>query len=69
MEKARQEAISDSDQMIADLTKRHDRDKQILLEDNKKLSSNVEFVSFYFIYEFVFFLFFIFKSSIFNILR
>lgn len=49
MEKARQEAISDTDQMIADLSKRHERDKQILLEDNKKLSSNVEFVSFDFV--------------------
>lgn len=38
--------------MINDLSHRHDREKQILDEDNKKLASNVEFVSsvlFYFL--------------------
>lgn len=54
MEKCRLEAISDSDQMIAELNRRHERDKQILLEDNKKLSSNIDFVSFYFNFLFAF---------------
>ncbi|KAJ8981694.1 hypothetical protein NQ317_003415 [Molorchus minor] len=45
LEKSRLEAISDSEQMIAELNRRHDRDKQILLEDNNKLSSNVEFLT------------------------
>lgn len=56
MEKSRLEAISDSEQMIAELNRRHERDKQILLEDNKKLSSNIEFVSFYFsiLFSFIF---------------
>jgi serine/threonine-protein kinase MRCK len=44
-EKHRVEAISESEQMIAELNRRHDRDKQILLDDNHKLTSNVEFVS------------------------
>lgn len=49
-EKHRVEVISDSEQMIAELNRRHERDKQILLDDNQKLTSNVEFVSFiYFI--------------------
>lgn len=45
MEQVRQEAVSDSDQMIAELTRRHERDKQILLDDNNKLSSNVDFLT------------------------
>ncbi|XP_018577381.1 serine/threonine-protein kinase Genghis Khan [Anoplophora glabripennis] len=45
VEKSRLEAISDSEQMIAELNRRHERDKQILLEDNKKLSSNIEFLT------------------------
>lgn len=54
LEKSRLEAISDAEQMIADLNRRHERDKQILMEDNKKLSSNVEFVSFCFVCSFPF---------------
>jgi serine/threonine-protein kinase MRCK len=44
-EKHRVEAISESEQMIAELNRRHDRDKQILLDDNHKLTSNVEFLT------------------------
>lgn len=45
-EKARLENISDSEQTIAELNHRHEREKQMMLEDNKKLSSEVELVSF-----------------------
>lgn len=44
-EKARLENITDSEQAIADLNRRHEREKQILLEDNKKLNSEIESVS------------------------
>lgn len=46
MEKSRQEAATETEQIVLELKRRHDREKQILLEDNNKLSSNVEFVSF-----------------------
>lgn len=45
-EKARLENITDSEQTIAELNRRYDRDKQILLEENKKLNCEVESVSF-----------------------
>lgn len=47
-EKARLENITDSEQAIADLNRRHERDKQILLEENKKLNTEIESVSFNF---------------------
>ncbi|KAL3275979.1 hypothetical protein HHI36_020710 [Cryptolaemus montrouzieri] len=44
-EKARLEALSDSEQLFADLNRRHDRDRQMLVEDNSKLSSTVQFLT------------------------
>lgn len=35
--------------MLAELNRRNERDKQLLLDDNHKLTANVEFVSFVFI--------------------
>lgn len=49
-EKARLENITDSEQAIADLNRRHERDKQILLEENKKLNTEIESVSFLFLF-------------------
>lgn len=46
LDKSRSEAVSDFEQMMTELNRRNEREKQVLLEDNKKLSSNVEFVSF-----------------------
>lgn len=43
------ENISDSEQTVAELNHRHEREKQMLFEDNKKLNSEVEFVSFSFV--------------------
>ncbi|CAH1179570.1 unnamed protein product [Phaedon cochleariae] len=45
LEKSRTDAVSDSEQMTTELNRRHDREKQILIEENKKLSSNVEFLT------------------------
>lgn len=47
LDKSRSEAVSDFEQMMAELNRRNEREKQVLLEDNKKLSSNIDFVSFY----------------------
>ncbi|XP_064212287.1 serine/threonine-protein kinase Genghis Khan isoform X2 [Tribolium castaneum] len=44
-EKHRVEALSDSEQMIAELNRRSERDKQLLLDDNHKLTANVEFLT------------------------
>lgn len=49
-EKARLEAVVDSEQTIAELNHRHEREKQILREDNDKLAANVDFVSFWYIF-------------------
>ncbi|CAG9835316.1 unnamed protein product [Diabrotica balteata] len=45
LEKSRLEALADSEQVIADLKSRHDREKQILVEENKNLSSNVDLLT------------------------
>ncbi|CAH1967830.1 unnamed protein product [Acanthoscelides obtectus] len=45
LEQTRLEAVSDSEQMVTELNRRHEREKQILSEDNKKLSSSVEFLT------------------------
>lgn len=45
LDKSRSEAVSDFEQMMAELNRRNEREKQVLLEDNKKLSSNIDFVS------------------------
>lgn len=44
-EKARVEAMTDSEQMINELTRRFDREKLLLLEDNNKLTSNIQFLT------------------------
>lgn len=44
-EKARKEAVVDSEQAIIELSHRHEREKQMLREDNQKLTTHVEFVS------------------------
>ncbi|XP_056637634.1 serine/threonine-protein kinase Genghis Khan isoform X2 [Diorhabda sublineata] len=45
LEKSRTEALADSDQLIADLKSKHDREKYILSEENKNISSNVNFLT------------------------
>nr|XP_023026524.1 serine/threonine-protein kinase Genghis Khan isoform X1 [Leptinotarsa decemlineata]XP_023026525.1 serine/threonine-protein kinase Genghis Khan isoform X1 [Leptinotarsa decemlineata]XP_023026526.1 serine/threonine-protein kinase Genghis Khan isoform X1 [Leptinotarsa decemlineata] len=45
LDKSRSEAVSDSEQILAEVNRRHDRDKQMLAEDNKNLSSNVGFLT------------------------
>ncbi|CAG9761231.1 unnamed protein product [Ceutorhynchus assimilis] len=44
-EKSKLEAIADTEQTIAELNRRHERDKQMLGEENKKLFSNVQFLT------------------------
>ncbi|ENN78391.1 hypothetical protein YQE_05191, partial [Dendroctonus ponderosae] len=44
-EKSKLEAITDTEQALAELNRRHERDKQTLSEENKKLSSNVQFLT------------------------
>lgn len=44
-EKARLEALVDNEQTISELNHRRDMEKQMMLEDNNKLQSNVHFVS------------------------
>lgn len=47
-EKARVEAIADSEQVITELNRRHEREKLMLREDNNKLHTNINLVSFVF---------------------
>lgn len=42
---ARQESLNDSEQTIAELTKRFEREKALIVEENAKLNSDVESVS------------------------
>lgn len=69
LEQSRSEAVSDFEQMMAELNRRNEREKQILLEDNKKLTSNIDFVSFIFMisYHFFYLLFFNSKTPIKNL--
>lgn len=54
-EKARLEALVDNEQTISELNHRRDMEKQMMLEDNNKLQSNVHFVSLLsFFFSFVF---------------
>lgn len=41
----RQESVNDSEQALADLTHRYEREKAILLEENAKIISDIEAVS------------------------
>lgn len=51
-EKARLEALADTEQAM-ELNHRHEREKQLLRDDNNKLASDVEFVSFVYFYFFI----------------
>ncbi|XP_076263093.1 serine/threonine-protein kinase gek isoform X1 [Rhynchophorus ferrugineus] len=44
-EKSKLDAIADTEQTLAELNRRHEREKQILVDENKKLISNVEFLN------------------------
>lgn len=44
-EKSKLDAIADTEQTLADLSRRHERDKQILVDENKKLNSNNVFLT------------------------
>lgn len=46
LETARLETLNDSEQTIAELTRRHEREKALLIEDNKKLITDMDSVSF-----------------------
>lgn len=43
----RQESINDSEQTIAEVTHRYERDKALLMEENSKLLTDFEAVSFF----------------------
>lgn len=45
LETTRLETMNDSEQTIAELSRRHDREKTLLVEDNKKLVSDMDAVS------------------------
>lgn len=45
LEAARLENLTDSEETISELTRRHEREKMMLLEDNKKLMMDLEMVS------------------------
>lgn len=45
LEAARLENLTDSEETISELTRRHEREKIILLEDNKKLMMDLEMVN------------------------
>lgn len=42
LDSTRLESLTDSEETIAELRKRHDREKKILLDDNRKLISELE---------------------------
>lgn len=42
LDSSRLESLTDSEEQIAELSRRHDRDKLLLLEENKKLIIEVE---------------------------
>lgn len=44
LEAARLENLTDSEETISELTRRHEREKKLLLEDNKKLMLELEMV-------------------------
>ncbi|XP_025830500.1 serine/threonine-protein kinase Genghis Khan isoform X3 [Agrilus planipennis] len=45
LEKARVEAVADSEQTVTEINRRNDREKQIMREDNEKLQLNVNLLS------------------------
>lgn len=44
LDSSRLESLTDSEEAIAELQRRHDREKKILLEDNRKLLADLETV-------------------------
>lgn len=50
LDSSRLESMTDSEETIAELSRRHDRDKLILLEENKKLIIEVDQVIFNYMY-------------------
>lgn len=44
LDAARLENLTDSEETISELTRRHEREKMLLLEDNKKLMMDLEMV-------------------------
>lgn len=44
LETSRLENLTDSEETISELTRRHEREKMLLLEDNKKLMMDLEMV-------------------------
>jgi hypothetical protein len=50
LDAARLEELTDNEETIADLKRRHEREKLMLLEDNKKLMMDLDSVSVSFIY-------------------
>jgi serine/threonine-protein kinase MRCK len=49
LDAARLEELTDSEETIAELKRRHEREKLLLLEDNKKLVMDLDTVSVYFV--------------------
>ena len=49
LDAARLEELTDSEEAIAELKRRHEREKLLLLEDNKKLVMDLDTVSVHFI--------------------
>ena len=45
LDTTRLESLTDSEETILELRKRHDREKKILLDDNRKLISDLEILS------------------------
>ena len=45
LDSSRLESLTDSEETISELRKRHDREKKILLDDNRKLIADLEMLS------------------------
>lgn len=45
LDSSRLESLTDSEETISELRKRHDREKKILLDDNRKLMADLEIIS------------------------
>lgn len=45
LDASRLESLTDNEETIAELTRRHDREKIMLLEDNKKLAMDLDKVN------------------------
>lgn len=45
LDSSRLESLTDSEETISELRKRHDREKKILVDDNRKLIADLEMIS------------------------